>query len=34
MIQDGYMLVPKAPGWGADIVEDVLREHPIHESRG
>ena len=27
-IEDGYIHVPKAPGWGADIVEDVLKEHP------
>ena len=27
-IEDGSILVPTAPGWGADIVEDVLRAHP------
>ena len=34
MIENGYILVPTAPGWGADIVEDVLKEHPLKaESR-
>ncbi|MDQ3810792.1 MAG: mandelate racemase/muconate lactonizing enzyme family protein [Chloroflexota bacterium] len=28
VIEDGTLLLPKAPGWGADIVEDVLRAHP------
>ena len=33
-IENGYILVPTAPGWGADIVEDVLKEHPLKaESR-
>jgi galactonate dehydratase len=33
-IENGYIHVPKAPGWGADIVEDVLKEHPLKaESR-
>lgn len=27
-IQDGCILLPQGPGWGADIDEDVLREHP------
>jgi len=27
-VKDGYMFVSDAPGWGADINEDVLREHP------
>lgn len=25
---DGAVAVPDGPGWGADVVEDVLREHP------
>jgi galactonate dehydratase len=28
VIDSGAMVVPTAPGWGADIVEEVLREHP------
>jgi galactonate dehydratase len=27
-IEDGCMLLPRAPGWGADLDEDVLRAHP------
>jgi galactonate dehydratase len=27
-IQDGCIRLPTAPGWGADINEEVLREHP------
>jgi len=27
-IKDGYLTVPKAPGWGADLNERVLRQHP------
>lgn len=27
-IKDGYMIVPKACGWGADLNEEVLRAHP------
>jgi L-alanine-DL-glutamate epimerase-like enolase superfamily enzyme len=26
-IEDGHILLPTGPGWGADIDEDVLREH-------
>jgi L-alanine-DL-glutamate epimerase-like enolase superfamily enzyme len=29
MIQNGEILVPTAPGWGADINEDVVRAHPL-----
>ncbi len=28
VIQDGHALIPAGPGWGADIDEAVLREHP------
>ena len=28
MIRDGHIWLPDAPGWGADIDEDVLRAHP------
>jgi hypothetical protein len=28
-IENGHILTPKGPGWGADIVEDVLKEHPV-----
>jgi L-alanine-DL-glutamate epimerase-like enolase superfamily enzyme len=27
VIEDGHILVPTAPGWGADIDEEVLRAH-------
>ena len=27
-IIDGRMTIPSAPGWGVEIVEDVLRAHP------
>jgi L-alanine-DL-glutamate epimerase-like enolase superfamily enzyme len=27
-IKDGYMTVPRTPGWGADLNEAVLRAHP------
>jgi L-alanine-DL-glutamate epimerase-like enolase superfamily enzyme len=28
VIENGHLIVPTAPGWGADIDEAVLREHP------
>jgi L-alanine-DL-glutamate epimerase-like enolase superfamily enzyme len=28
VIRDGYIWLTDAPGWGADIDERVLREHP------
>jgi L-alanine-DL-glutamate epimerase-like enolase superfamily enzyme len=27
-IRDGKLAIPTGPGWGADVDEDVLREHP------
>jgi L-alanine-DL-glutamate epimerase-like enolase superfamily enzyme len=27
-IEDGVLTIPSGPGWGADVNEDVLREHP------
>ena len=27
-IRDGTLVVPAGPGWGCDVVEDVLRAHP------
>jgi L-alanine-DL-glutamate epimerase-like enolase superfamily enzyme len=27
-IVDGALVVPAGPGWGVDVVEDVLRDHP------
>lgn len=27
-VRDGVLTVSKQPGWGADVVEEVLREHP------
>ena len=32
-IVDGYMTVPTSPGWGADINEDVAKEHPWDENK-
>jgi galactonate dehydratase len=32
-LQNGSLTVPTAPGWGADVNEDVLREHPWPNSR-
>jgi galactonate dehydratase len=31
-IADGELRIPDGPGWGADVVEDVLREHPWPEA--
>jgi galactonate dehydratase len=28
-IENGELALPGGPGWGADVVEDVLREHPV-----
>ena len=28
-IRDGTLVVPAGPGWGCDVVEDVLRAHPV-----
>ena len=27
-IEDGYLTIPSGPGWGIEMVEDVLRAHP------
>lgn len=27
-IEDGYLKLPKGPGWGVELNEDVIREHP------
>jgi L-alanine-DL-glutamate epimerase-like enolase superfamily enzyme len=27
-IADGKLTIPSGPGWGTDVNEDVLREHP------
>jgi L-alanine-DL-glutamate epimerase-like enolase superfamily enzyme len=27
-IEDGVLTIPSSPGWGADVNEDVLRDHP------
>jgi L-alanine-DL-glutamate epimerase-like enolase superfamily enzyme len=29
-IRDGMVMIPSGPGWGTDVNEDVLREHPWH----
>ena len=28
-ILDGELVVPSGPGWGCDVVEDVLRAHSV-----
>jgi L-alanine-DL-glutamate epimerase-like enolase superfamily enzyme len=28
-VENGEFIVPDRPGWGADIVEDVARAHPV-----
>jgi L-alanine-DL-glutamate epimerase-like enolase superfamily enzyme len=28
-LRDGELVVPAGPGWGCDVVEDVLRAHPV-----
>ena len=33
VIEDGQLVVPDRPGWGADIVEDVVRAHPLRADR-
>jgi L-alanine-DL-glutamate epimerase-like enolase superfamily enzyme len=32
-IDNGSIVVPTTPGWGAEIVEDVLLEHPVSDKR-
>jgi L-alanine-DL-glutamate epimerase-like enolase superfamily enzyme len=32
-IKDGYMTIPKGPGWGMDINEDVARAHAWEATR-
>jgi L-alanine-DL-glutamate epimerase-like enolase superfamily enzyme len=32
VIESGSMVVPTAPGWGADIDEEVLRAHPLESA--
>ena len=27
-VENGQFIVPDRPGWGADIVEEVMRAHP------
>jgi len=31
-IIDGYMTIPTVPGWGADLNEEIAREHPWNEN--
>jgi L-alanine-DL-glutamate epimerase-like enolase superfamily enzyme len=33
VIDDGALVVPDRPGWGADIVEDVVLAHPLPADR-
>jgi L-alanine-DL-glutamate epimerase-like enolase superfamily enzyme len=28
VIENGDLLLPKAPGWGADVNEEFVRAHP------
>ena len=32
-IEDGQLIVSDRPGWGADIVEEVVRAHPLAADR-
>ena len=32
-IEDGHLQVPDAPGWGAELNEDVIRAHPPQRVR-
>lgn len=29
-IEDGHLLLPAGPGWGTEVNEDAVREHPSH----
>ena len=31
-IANSVLAVPEGPGWGADVVEDVVHEHPVASS--
>lgn len=31
-VRDGHLVLPTAPGWGADVREEVLAEHPARPS--
>ncbi|HVC34951.1 MAG TPA: galactonate dehydratase [Chloroflexota bacterium] len=31
VVEDGYMQVPRGPGWGVELNEDFLRSHPYRE---
>jgi len=33
-IADGHILLPTGPGWGADVNEEVLRDHPLSDTPG
>lgn len=33
-IENGYLLLPTAPGWGADVNEEFVRAHPAKEVYG
>ncbi|MEM7252674.1 MAG: mandelate racemase/muconate lactonizing enzyme family protein [Pseudomonadota bacterium] len=33
-IQDGYLTLPTGPGWGTELNEDAIREHPPKKSVG
>ena len=28
VIEDGHLVLPKTPGWGADVNEEFVRAHP------
>jgi L-alanine-DL-glutamate epimerase-like enolase superfamily enzyme len=34
VIRDGQVILPSEPGWGSEIVEDVIEEHPWPASSG
>ncbi|HWE73143.1 MAG TPA: mandelate racemase/muconate lactonizing enzyme family protein [Stellaceae bacterium] len=29
LIEDGYLVIPTRPGWGADVNEEAVRAHPV-----
>ena len=33
-IEDGHLILPTDPGWGTEINEDAVREHPPRSNRG
>ena len=34
VVENGYLVIPRAPGWGADVNEEAVRAHPPRNWRG